>query len=359
MPDWRHELYIGERAIGESRPTYFIADVAANHDGELNRAIDLIHLCAEAGADAAKFQHFEASTIVSDQGFKDLGSQSSHQASWKKSVYDVYDDASIDFAWTARLKEECDRAGIHFFTSPYSIELVDKVDPYVPAYKIGSGDITWTEIISHISGKGKPVLLASGASTQDEVDRALDTVFRVNAEVLLMQCNTNYTAHPENFKYIALNVLKTYASMYPGMPLGLSDHTPGHATVLGAVALGARCIEKHFTDDNGREGPDHKFAMNPRTWKEMVQRTRELEAALGQGVKRVEENEKETVILQRRAIRAARDIDEGHTLAREDLEVLRPCPPDGLPPFRLHEVIGKRARHRIGRGKHLTWTDLG
>ncbi len=123
-----------------------------------------------------------------------------------------------------------------------------------------------------------------------------------------MQCNTNYTGSKENFKYVNLNVLKTYAAMYPDLILGLSDHTPGHAAVLGAVALGARVVEKHFTDDNLREGPDHAFALDPIAWADMVENTRQLEMALGSADKSVAENEQETVVLQRRCLRAAVDI---------------------------------------------------
>src|SRR3954470_4482657 len=165
------ELRLAGRTIGLEHPTYFVADVAANHDGDLERAVALIHLAAEAGADAAKFQHFAAETIVSDVGFRSLGGQQSHQAKWKKSVFEVYKAASVDPGWTPTLKKACDEAGILFFTSPYSIELVDAVDAYVPAYKIGSGDITWIEIIEHIARKGKPYLIAAGASTMDDVQR--------------------------------------------------------------------------------------------------------------------------------------------------------------------------------------------
>ncbi len=146
-------MKIGKHEIGDEFPTYFIADIAANHDGDLDRAKKLIRLAAENGANAAKFQHFEAETIVSDFGFKDLGAQQSHQAKWKKSVFDVYKDASLDLSWTPILKDECDKAGIDFFTSPYSYDLVDHVDEYVPAYKIGSGDITWHGIIEYIAKK--------------------------------------------------------------------------------------------------------------------------------------------------------------------------------------------------------------
>ena len=159
-----HSFNIGENKIGFDAPLYFIADVAANHDGDLERAKDLIYLSAEAGADAAKFQHFTANTIVSDLGFKSLGGQQSHQSKWKKSVFDVYQDASINQDWTPILKETCDKAGITFFTSPYSFDLVDAVDSFVPAYKIGSGDITWLENIEYIASKKKPIILATGGS---------------------------------------------------------------------------------------------------------------------------------------------------------------------------------------------------
>ena len=229
-PEPDRVLRIDDKQIGDGHPTYFIADIAANHDGDLRRATDLIYLAAEAGADAAKFQHFQASTIVSDKGFRSLQSQQSHQASWKKSVFEVYKDAAVDLGWTPHLKKACDKAGITFFTSPYAPELVDAVDPYVPAYKIGSGDITWMEIIEYIAGKQKPYFLATGASTMADVERAVGTALAINTQFALLQCNTNYTASLENFKFIQLRVLETYRRRFPGMILGLSDHTPGHAT---------------------------------------------------------------------------------------------------------------------------------
>ena len=146
--------------------------------------------------------------------------------------------------------------------------------------------------------------------------------------------------------------------MYPKMILGLSDHTPGHSTVLGAVALGARVIEKHFTDNVNRTGPDHAFSMGPQDWKEMVGRTRELENALGNGVKKIEVNEEQTAILQRRAIRFVHDMAAGEIVSKEDLKVLRPCPPDGLPPYRMGEVLGKALRHSMKKGQHLKIGDI-
>lgn len=351
-------LEINDQKIGRDYPTYFIADIAANHDGDIERAKALIYLAAEAGADAAKFQHFTAETIVSDHGFRNLNGQHSHQANWKKSVFEVYKDASVSLNWTSTLKKTCDKANIAFFTSPYSIDIVDHIDPYVPAYKIGSGDITWIEMVKYIAEKQKPYIMATGASTLDDVHRAVCAGLGINPQLCLMQCNTNYTASLENFKYIQLNVLKVYREMYPDLVLGLSDHTPGHATVLGAVALGARMIEKHFTDDVKRVGPDHAFSMNPAFWQEMVVRTRELENALGVGIKQVEANEQETVVLQRRAICMATNLTAGNILTSDHLTVLRPCPKDGLPPYRTNELIGKKLRRDISMGEHLRWTDI-
>jgi sialic acid synthase SpsE len=347
-------MKVGNSFIGGDKELYFIADIGANHDGDINRAFELIKLAKESGADAAKFQNFQAAKIVSKYGFENLGDALSHQKNWKKSVYEVYEDASISKDWTKLLREKCDEVGIDYFTSPYDFDSVDSVDPYVDLYKIGSGDITWHEIIEHICKKGKPVLVATGASSLSDVENAMELMQKFTNEIVLMQCNTNYTASIENFKYVNLNVLKLYSKMYPGVLLGLSDHTEGHSTVLGSIALGARVIEKHFTDDNLREGPDHKFAMNPKSWREMVDRSYELFYSLGDGIKRVEDNEKDAAIVQRRSLRAARDISEGEVITDKDIESLRPMPIDALAPFERNKLVGKIAVSNIKKGQHFT-----
>jgi N-acetylneuraminate synthase len=352
-------LTIGKHTLGEKYPTYFIADIAANHDGSLERAKLLIRLAKEAGADAAKFQNFQAPKIVSDYGFSHMNAQVSHQAKWDKSVTEVYASASIPFEWTPILKETCDAAGIDYFSSPYDFDAIDMLDPYVPAYKIGSGDITWIEACERIASKGKPVLLATGASDIGDVQRAVHAILKLNPQLVLMQCNTNYTAEDGNFDNIHLNVIKTYQAMFPDLILGLSDHTHGHATVLGAVTLGARVVEKHFTDDNDRVGPDHPFAMNPQSWADMVKATRQLERALGLGDKVVADNERETVIIQRRCLRAAREILPGEVLTREMIDVLRPASQGGIMPYEIREVLGLKALDRIAQGQELRWTQLG
>lgn len=352
------DLVISGIEIGRGHPTYFIADIAANHDGDLERAKELIYLAAEAGADAAKFQHFQAKTIVSDFGFKSLGDQKSHQASWRKSVSEVYEDASVSLEWTFTLRDTCKDAGIPFFTTPYSLEVIDELNEHVPAYKIGSGDITWREMVEKVAAQQKPYFLACGASTQDEVVSAIEWAMAVNPRLGVMQCNTNYTADLENFKYIHLRVISTLASMYPQLVLGLSDHTPKHATVLGAVALGASMIEKHFTDDTSREGPDHKFSMDPASWREMVDRTRELELSLGYGVKKVEANEEETVVVQRRSLRATRNLALGTILEKSDLVPLRPCPKDAISPALHDHMVGQTLRRELQEGDYLKHADL-
>jgi sialic acid synthase SpsE len=349
---------IGDRLVGPDQPTYFIADIAANHDGDLDRAKHLMTLAKQAGADCAKFQHFRAPHIVSDVGFKALGSQQSHQASWQKSVFEVYQAASLPWDWTQPLAEHAEAIGIEFMSAPYDLEAVDHLDPYVNAYKVGSGDVNWIEELSFIASKGKPVILATGAATMDDVHRAMDVLLGANLPVVLMQCNTNYEGTIENIHYVNLRVLNQYAVEYPKVTLGLSDHTPGHVTVLGAVALGARAVEKHFTDDTARTGPDHGFSMDPTTWRAMVEDTRMLEAALGDGEKKIEDNESQTIVLQRRCVRAARDLEAGTVLTREDVEVLRPAPRDAIPAHDVSLVVGERVNRDLPAGTAITLADL-
>lgn len=352
------EITIANRKVGLYHPTYFIADIAANHDGDLERAKLLIHLAKDAGAEAAKFQNFRAPKIVSDYGFKNLGGQLSHQAEWRKSIYEVYEDASVPFEWTPILKEECDKVGIHYFSSPYDYEAINMLDPYVPAYKAGSGLMSWPDALVRMAMFGKPILIATGAADISDVVRAMRAVSEVNGQIILMQCNTNYTAAESNYDHLNINVLKTYAALFPGIVLGLSDHTHNPAPVTGAVALGARVIERHFTDDNDREGPDHKFAMNPENWAEMVAQVRILERSLGSTDKFVTGNEQETYVLQRRCLRAAQAIKAGETITSEMVEPLRPAAAGAIMPWELGNLVGKKALIDMPFGMDLRWENI-
>ena len=334
------EIY--NKQIGPDHPTYFIAEIGSNFDGDLNRAKELIKVAADSGADAVKFQHYTAETLVSDVGFKNLDSSVvTHQSKWKESVSSTYDKASLNKDWTRELFETAHQIGISFFTSPYSVELTDYVEPYVDAYKIGSGDITYLEILEKISNKGKPILIATGASNLEEVQFAMDILKKKSLNICLMQCNTNYEGSLSNAQFQNLNVIKTFKELYPDLILGLSCHMPGWTSVLGAVSLGARVIEKHFTDDRNRIGPDHGFAINPKEWSKMVQETRLLESMLGNGIKVVEDNEKETAVVQQRSLRASRDIKKGEKLTKDLISSLRPCSSDGIKPYDIEKIIGK------------------
>jgi N-acetylneuraminate synthase len=345
-------------AIGVGEPTYFIADIAANHDGSLNRAKELIWLAKEAGANAAKFQHFKAEKIVSDYGFSNLDDSESHQAGWKKSVVKTYEDASIPTEWTFELHKTCIDAGITFLSTPYDFDSVDHIDEYVSAYKIGSGDIDWLELIEYISKKNKPIVFATGASSFEETERIVNILERNKNSFAVLQCNTNYTANLENYSYINLRVIELYKESWPELVVGLSDHSRGLAAVLGAVSLGAKIIERHFTDDIGREGPDHKFATTPSEWALMVEEVRRLELALGFKQKMVCENEKISAVVQRRCVRANIDLKAGAKLKRADLSVLRPAIHNAVLPNEIGQIIGKVIKHDVGIGKEIMWSDI-
>ena len=349
---------IGNSNINKNSRTYFIADIAANHDGDLEKAKDLIFMAKESGADAAKFQHFKAKTIVSDYGFKKLGLKSSHQKNWSKSIYQVYKDAELPLEWNKSLYETCKKAEIDFFTSPYDINDINLINQYTSAFKLGSGDITYHEIVIKMAKYNKPMIIATGASNLDEVINIMQKIEKINQNIVLMQCNTNYTANDENFKYIQLNVLKSYAKLFPNAILGLSDHTLGNTTVLGAIALGAKVIEKHFTSNNNLTGPDHKFSMNPKTWREMIDRSREMEYALGDKIKKVEDNEKETSILQRRCLRASRNLKKGEIISLDMIEALRPAPIGSILPFEVDQIIGKKLINNLVEGDDLGFGDI-
>ncbi len=347
---------IGERWVGEGKPVYFIADIGSNFDGKLERAKLLADLAKEAGADAANFQSFLVPTIVSKKGFEDLGSQLAFQSNWKKSVYEVYSDAEFPREWHAELSEHCQKIGIDFLSTPYDLEAVDLLDSLgVPAFKIGSGDITWFAFLRHVTSKGKPVILSTGASTLAEVEQAVRVITGDgNENLILLHCVTNYPSHFENANIRAMDTLRTAFQLN----VGYSDHTPGSIVPLGAVAHGACVIEKHFTDDRQRIGPDHPYAMNPTDFRDMVNSVKILEKALGSPHKRVTDEETETVVLQRRCLRAARPISAGEVITEDDIIPLRPAPVEALTPECIDLVIGRKAKVDIEEGDYLSWDKI-
>jgi len=344
-----YEIQIGNRKVGIDHAPYFIADISANHDGDFERAKLLIELAAGSGAHAAKFQHFRAETIVSRKGFSELGRKIAHQKSWLKDVYQVYEEAQVPWEWTEPLAAHALSCGIDFFTAPYDLEAVDFVDQFVVAYKVGSGDIDWIEEIEYMASKNKPMIIATGASTLEDVDRAVQSMQILKAPLVLMQCNTNYTGVMDNLQFLNLNVLNQYANRYKNLVLGLSDHTPGFVSVLGSIPLGARVIEKHFTDDTSRVGPDHSFSLEPKSWKQMVDLSGALFQALGDGEKKVEKNEYDSSIVQRRALRFRNNLEAGDIITRDDIIPLRPAPAGSIKPHEINEVIGRSVIVPVGK----------
>lgn len=351
-------MKIADCLTSENHHTYFIADIGSNHEGSLDRALFLIELAARSGANCAKFQHFIADEIVSDYGFQREVSRLSHQKTWKLSVFDTYKNAETPLEWIPVLAKHCSELEIEFMTTPYCLSVLPLIKEHAPAVKIGSGDIDHFVLLNKILELDMPILLATGASTSGEVDRAVRELSKAEHPLCLMQCNTNYTGDCANKNHINLNVLDSYRRSYPNVILGLSDHTVDNDLIIGAVSKGCRVIERHFTDDRNRSGPDHFFANDPAVWREMVSRVRSFESALGDGNKKVEQNEAESRVVQRRSVRLVRNIKAGEKIRAEDLTCLRPLPDGSLAAGDLRKVFGKIIKIDKTAGQCLRWDDF-
>jgi N-acetylneuraminate synthase len=286
-------------------------------------------------------------------GFRKLKANISHQKKWPGSVFETYKKAALNPDWTSELKETCNKAKIIFMTSAYSMELIDFVSPLVSAFKVGSGEITWHEQLKYVAQKNKPIFLATGASNLNDVKEAVKIISRYNKNLILMQCNTNYTNSPKNFKFLNLSTIKTFQSIYPDIITGLSDHTQNDDCVIAAVALGARVIERHFTNSTRQKGPDHLFSTDIKSFKRLVSKVRELEQMLGDGIKRVENNEKQTIIVQRRALYANKKISKGEIISADHIVPLRPCPRGSVPASYISDIVGKKSKENIKSGNPL------
>ncbi len=348
-------IKIGNCVIGDYCPNYIVAEIGSNFDGDIERAKLLVDIAQDCGADAVKFQSFKSEKIVSAEGFSNL--KSGFQSHWDKPVYDVYQAAEFPRDWHQIIFDYCRKKDITFFSAPYDFEAVDLLDNMgVEAFKIGSGDITWLQLIDYVARKGKPIIIAAGASTLAEVDEAIAIIEKTgNDKIILLQCTTNYPSSFENAHLRAMAAMKNSFDVL----VGISDHTPGSVVPLGSVALGGCMIEKHFTDNKAHPGPDHNFAMDPKDFREMVRDVRNLEKALGTSIKTLYSEESETVVLQRRCIRATRDLKVGEHILSDSIEVLRPAPVDSIPPKYMDILLGKTLNKDIPKGSHLRWCDIG
>jgi N-acetylneuraminate synthase len=347
------EIKIGDKIIGKGHPTYIIAEIGANFDGNINKARKLISEAKKAGADCAKFQSFLSEKIVSQKGFSTMKLKGVH-GSWDKPISEVFRNAEFPRKWHKEISDYCKEIGIHFSTSPYDFEAVDICENLnVPFIKIGSGDITWLEMLEYIAKKNLPMFLATGDSTLAEIDEAIKTIESTgNNKLVLMQCITNY---PSKIESANINVLKTYQRSFDILT-GYSDHSPGLVVALGSVALGACVIEKHFTLNNDDIGPDHPHSMNNVDFSTMVKSIRELESAMGTSRKVVVEEESETVIVQRRSLYAKKFIPKGKIIEYEDIIELRPSL--GILPKFKNLVIGKGAKENIEENTPIYWNQI-
>ncbi|OHA37257.1 MAG: flagellar biosynthesis protein FlgA [Candidatus Taylorbacteria bacterium RIFCSPLOWO2_02_50_13] len=346
-------IRIGRKLIGRGQPAFIIADIGANFDGSFEKAKKLAWAVKEAGGDVVKIQSFLAPKIVSGRGFSSMKLQGIH-GKWGKPVSEVFKAAEFPRKWHKKFFDYCREIGIGVSSSPYDFEVVDLMEELGASfYKIGSGDITWHEIIEYIAKKGKPVILATGASTLAEVDEAVQVIEKTgNHNLALLQCVTNY---PSKIESANLRVIDTYKQAF-GCIVGYSDHTLGDTVVLGSIALGAKVIEKHFTLNKNDAGPDHPHSMEPAEFALMVKRIRDMEKALGSSRKEVATEESETVIVQRRSLYARKNIRKGAKLSRSDIVELRPAL--GILPKLKNAVLGRRAKKDIQALEPLHFEDL-
>ncbi|MCI8376140.1 MAG: flagellar biosynthesis protein FlgA [Lachnospiraceae bacterium] len=353
MLDFNKNIKIGNRMIGEDYPTYIIAEIGGNFDGSIDKAKRLIDAAKEAGADCAKFQTFTAETIVSEGGFSKMELHGVH-GSWGRTVSEVFKDVEFPMEWHYEIADYCKRVGIDFSTSPYFKEAVDLcADMNLPFIKIGSGEITWLEMLDYIARKGLPIMLGTGDATMSEIDEAVRTIENAgNKDLVLMQCITNY---PSKIDSANVNVLKTYQSTFECLT-GYSDHSPGHVVAFASVVLGGCVIEKHFTLNKTDKGPDHPHSMEPDEFKFMVDSIREVERAMGSTRKEVVAEEEETVFVQRRCLYAKKGLKAGQVITEADIDVLRPAL--GIPPKYKEIIVGKIVSKDIAARDPIFWEDL-
>jgi sialic acid synthase SpsE len=327
---------IGKKPVGKNHPCYMIAEIGSNFDGSLKKAKKLIELAKKSGADCAKFQSFLTEKLLSTTGFE---KRVAFQSRWKKPVWEIYKKAELPREWHAELAEYARKLKIDFMSTPYDYEAVDLLDKIgVPAFKIGSGDITYIEFLKYIAKKGKPLLLPTGASTITEIKDAVDAVKSTkNNKIILMQSVTQYPSPIEDANILSMVSMGEKF----GLDVGYSDHSPNMTVPIASVALGACVIEKHFTDNTQNQGPDHPHSLDPKSFSTMVLQIREVEKALGDGIKKVEKSEKDTRIIQRRSIFTIRPVKKGEKFTLENIKCLRPF--IGLSAAKFSSVIGKRA----------------
>lgn len=335
-------ITLGEREIGDGAACLVIAEIGSNHDGDLDRARALIDAAAAAGADAVKFQSFRATHLLARRWPTGDGGWRAAEA------FPVLERLEVPAEWHAPLRDRARARGVLFLSTPFDEGRAALLAGLgVPAFKVASGDLTHLPLLRALGGYGRPILLSTGLAESEEIEAAMAAIAegagtpeRMPA-VALLHCVSLYPLKPGDANLRALEALRLRFRC----PVGWSDHSPGHTLALGARALGASVIEKHFTDDHDRRGPDHGFAMEPAEFRAMVDAIRMLESALGDGTKQPRPDETPERQWARRGVWAARSLPAGSVLEAADLKIVRPA--FGLPPDALLQLVGRRLRRAL------------
>jgi N-acetylneuraminate synthase/N,N'-diacetyllegionaminate synthase len=342
---------IGGRRVGPGAPVLVIAEAGVNHNGDLDLARRLVDAAADAGADIVKFQAFRADRVAAPHAPK-AGYQL-EATDPGESQRDMLRRLELSGEANAALRDHCAERGVVFLSSPFDTASADDLERLgVPAFKIGSGELTNHPFLEYVARKELPVILSTGMATLDEVRDAGAVIAAAGAPYAVLHCVSNYPSAAADSN---LRAIPAMASAL-GVPVGWSDHTTGTETALAAVALGACILEKHLTLDRSLPGPDHAASFEPGELADLIAAVRTAEAALGDGVKRPAANELANREIVRRGLVLTRDLAAGETLAPELLDALRPG--TGITPAQLGEVVGRRAARPLPAGHRLGWEDL-
>lgn len=346
------QIRFGVRSIGESSPCFIIAEAGVNHNGDMARALALVDIAAAAGADAVKFQTFDAERLVTRDAPKAAYQQATTNPS--ESQYAMLKALELSADDHRLLMQRCVERGIMFLSTPFDEASADVLAELgVAGFKTPSGELTNLSYLRHVAGFGKPMIVSTGMATLAEVEEAVTAIEdRGNEQFALLHCVSNYPAEPET---INLRAMQTLRNAF-GAPVGYSDHTAGHAIALAAVALGARVIEKHFTQDRSLPGPDHRASLTPEELSALVRSIRDVEVALGDGRKTPHASERSTALAARKSLVLAVDVAGGDVLT--DAHLVNKRPGIGLAPKYRDHVVGRAVRDASPAGTVLTWDML-
>lgn len=317
---------------------FIIAEAGVNHNGDLNTAKKLIDEASKAGADAVKFQSFKADKLVTKDAEK--ASYQKSTTGKEENQYQMLNKLELNYENHKDLIEYCKQKNIMFLSSPFDLESINLLEDLgIDVFKIPSGEITNLPYLEKIGFLGKKTILSTGMSTLGEIEEALTVLKEKGAgDITVLHCNTEYPTPMEDVNLNAMNTIKNAFKV----KVGYSDHTPGIEVAIAAVALGARVIEKHFTLDKSMEGPDHKASLEPDELKVMVKSIRNIEKALGDGIKIPSRSELKNKDIARKSIVAKSPIKKGQIFSEENLSTKRPA--KGISPMKWYEVIGKVAK---------------